>query len=258
MRLPVSIALLLLAISTFPAQSVPTRVQNSRDRITITAKRAVLVRSGKWVDRFPERKRAIVTYPLVSGLTNPVVLRKVRSILQLKNVFDSSLTEYRDNGWLTEFGYHVNYNKNFILDLTFTQSGMGAYPDEQSRHFLITLRDGSVIRPADVFVAAKLPQLQALVNEKFQTELKEILESLKNSKSDPEDIRIASEAQETLDYKSKDLDNFEVGVKGVTFLYDAGYPYVIRAFEPQGRYFFTYSQLKPYIKRDGPLGQFVQ
>ena len=100
--------------------------------------------------------------------------------------------------------------------------------------------------------------LRTMLDGKLHAELKEILVSLKDSKSDPEDVRIATEAQEPLSYTIENLDDFEVGTKGVTFLYDAGYPHVIQAFEPNGRYFFSYSELKPFIKREGPLGQFIQ
>jgi hypothetical protein len=218
----------------------------------------VIIRHGALIKDFPEKKRATVTYPIISGLKDAKVLRRVQSILQVKNVFDSSIAQYREDNWLEEFSYKVNYNKNNILDVTFTQDGSGAYPDTQTRHFAINLMNGSVIKASHVFVTGKLPELQAMVNEKLQSELKEILESLRDSKSDPEDVRIASEAQEALDYKSEDLDNFEVGAKGITFLYDAGYPHVIQAFEPDGRYFFSYSELRSYLKPDGPLGQFVQ
>ena len=66
------------------------------------------------------------------------------------------------------------------------------------------------------------------------------------------------ESEEVLKFTKENLDDFSVGTKGLTFLYDAGYPHAIQAFEPNGRYFFSYSQLKPYIKRDGLLGQFVE
>ncbi|MEP6820117.1 MAG: hypothetical protein ABJA18_11330 [bacterium] len=204
------------------------------------------------------KKRATVTYPIISGLKDQRVLRRVQSILQIKNAFDSSLAEYRRGWWLDEFSYKVNHNKNNLLDITFSQSGSGAYPDDQSRHFLINLRNGRVIKASDTFVSDKLASLSAVVNQRLQTELKEILKSLGDSKSDPEGVRIASEAQEALEFKIENLDDFSVGAKGITFLYDAGYPHVIQAFEPEGRYFFSYSELKPFIKRDGPLGQFVQ
>ena len=89
-------------------------------------------------------------------------------------------------------------------------------------------------------------------------ELAQILKDLGESKSDPEDIRIAKEAQEALEFKLSDIDDFSIGDKGVTFLYDAGYPHAIQAFEPNGEYFFSYSELKPFIRRDGPLGQFIR
>jgi hypothetical protein len=218
----------------------------------------VIVRRGALIKDFPEKKRATLTYPVISGLKDPQVLRRVQAILQVTNVFDSSIAEYRDDNWLEEFRYKVNYNKNNILDITFTQNGAGAYPDTQTRHFAINLKNGNVIKASDVFVDNSLPTLRIKLDAKLQTELKEILASLKDSKSDPEDVRITTEAQEPQGYTIENLDDFEVGDKGVTFLYDAGYPHVIQAFEPNGRYFFSYSELKPFLRRDGPLGQFVQ
>ena len=52
----------------------------------------------------------------------------------------------------------------------------------------------------------------------------------------------------------KNLDEFAVSDKGVTFLYDARFPHVIRALQPTGEYFFSYAELQPRIKRNGPLG----
>jgi hypothetical protein len=218
----------------------------------------VIIRRSALIKDFPEKKRATVTYPVISGLKDAQVLRRVQAILRVKNVFDSSIAEYGEDNWLEEFRYVVHYNKNNILDITFTQDGAGAYPDTQTRHFAINLKNGRVIKAFDVFSSSSLPVLRTMLDGKLQSELREILKSLKDSKSDPEDVRIATEAQEPQGYTIENLDDFEVGAKGVTFLYDAGYPHVIQAFEPNGRYFFTYPALKPFIRLDGPLGQFVQ
>ena len=102
-----------------------------------------------------------------------------------------------------------------------------------------------------------MAQLAANLNQKLQAELKTILQELSDSRSDAEDVRIARKAQEPLRFTLENLDNFSVDPKGITFLYDAGYPHAIQAFEPVGRYFFSYSELKPYIKPDGPLRQFT-
>ncbi|MDQ5843724.1 MAG: hypothetical protein M3539_00320, partial [Acidobacteriota bacterium] len=60
-----------------------------------------------------------------------------------------------------------------------------------------------------------------------------------------------------LRYTIENLNEFSVGAQGITFLYDAGYPHAIQAFEPNGKYFFRYAELKSFIKPDGLLGQFI-
>jgi hypothetical protein len=74
---------------------------------------------------------------------------------------------------------------------------------------------------------------------------------------DPEEAKSIVEAFEGLRFEVENLAEFSVSGSGITFLYDAGFPHVIRAFAPRGEYFFSYAALKPYIKRDGLLGQFV-
>jgi len=249
--------LVLTSGSTYAGQANAAKPSVTNEHAIIQRRRIVLVRSAELTENASYKKRATVVYPIVSGLSAPV-LRRVRAIFDFKNIFDYSLKEYREDTWLDEFGYKVNYNGNHLLDITFSQSGSAAYPDDQTKHFLINLRNGGVIKASDVFLTAKLETLSVMVDRKLKDELQEILKSLRDSKSDPEDVQTASEAQEPLEFKAENLNEFSVGKKGVTFLYDAGYPHVIRALEPEGRYFFSYSELKPFIKRDGPLGQFIQ
>ena len=256
MRLLLLLGLLLIVPNNY-SQPTPQVTTAKTDRVIVKPRTIVIVRSGKIVKDFPEKKRATIKYPLISGLGDARVLRKVQSILQIKNVFDTSVAEYRKDNWLEELDYKVNYNKNHILDITFTQSGSGAYPDTQTKHFAINLKNGTVIQASDAFIPNKLVPLAGLVGAKFRAELAQILKDLAESKSDSEDIRIAKEAQDALEFKLSDIDDFSIGDKGVTFLYDAGYPHVIQAFEPEGRYFFSYAELKSYIKPDGPLGQFI-
>ena len=253
------LCLLLLLFLLVPNSYSQSRIGEPRsDRVIVKPRTIVIVRRGKLIQDFPEKRRATIKIPLVSGLSDARVLRQVQVILNLKHVFDTSIAEYRQDNWLEELGYVVNYNKKYILDITFNQSGAGAYPDSQSKHFAINLKNATVIKAADAFAGSKLPALADLVKTKFQAELKQILKDLAESKSDPEDIRIAKEAQDALEFKQSDIDDFSIGDKGVTFLYDAGYPHAIQAFEPEGRYFFSYAELKPFIRRDGPLGQFIQ
>jgi hypothetical protein len=239
------------------SQLKPQQPQTN-DRAIVTPRRVVIVRGARMARDFPGKKTATVTYPVISGLKDQKVLRRVQSILQIKNVFDTSLAEYREDTWLTEFAYKVNFNRKSILDITFTQDGSGAYPDTHTKHFAINLKTGTIVKASDVFEPAKLESLSALVNSKLQDELQQIMKENSGPGTDAEDTRIIKESQEVLEFKSENLDEFQVQAKGLTFLYDAGYPHAIQAFEPAGRYFFSYSELKPFIKRNGLLGQFVE
>jgi hypothetical protein len=142
-----------------------------------------------------------------------------------------------------------------LLDITFSQSGVAAYPDDQSKHFLVNLKTGELVLTADAFKADKLSELASLVNRSLQQEIAE--KSKQNASTDEPDESI-NDAYEQLKFQPKDLDNFSVSKRGITFLYDPGFPHVIKALEPNGHYRFTFEQLKSYIKPEGPLGQFIR
>lgn len=251
------IALPLLTISGQTLQSKP-RARPADDSVIIRPRRVVLIRLSKIAKQFPARKRATVTYPNLSGLRDRQVLRRVQSILNIKNIFDYSLNEYRQDPWLTEFTYQVKHNNDYILDIAFTQSGVAAYPDTQTRHFTIDLKAGAVIKPSEVILTSRLKSLAAMVNDKLQAELRQMAQETKAAGNlDPEEAKSVIEAFEALRFEVENLAEFSVSRTGITFVYDAGFPYVIRAFSPRGEYFFSYAELKPYIKRDGLLGQFV-
>ena len=244
--------LLLVAFAVL----LPAQI-HSQSKATIIRKRIVIVRSGKFAKDFPDRTRATISYPLVTRVSNPAILSKVRSLLSVANIFETSLKEYRENNWLDEFDYVVNYNDNNILDVTFTQSGMAAYPDSQSRTISIDLRTGSVIKARDVFVVAKLTELARLVDAKLQKDTAEVTLAAKADRQLTEASSIV-EALEEVKFEVKDLDDFSINKDGVTFLYEVGFPHAHRAFEPGGHYLFSYSKLKPFINPNGPLGQFIK
>jgi len=219
----------------------------------------VLVRTGKIARQFPDRKTATITYPAVSGLSDAMVLRRIRALLDFKNIFDYSLQEYREDSWLSEFSYTVNYNSNSLFDITFNQNGVAAYPDDQSKHFLVNLKNGRIVKAADAFLVDKFSTLATMVDQKLQAELREMATEARQSPNlDTGESQSIVESLEQMKFGPENLEEFEVGAKGITFLYDAGLPHAIQAFEPEGRYFFTYSELTPYLNRSGPLGQFIR
>lgn len=245
-----TIVVSLLFLLSFSSSGHSSTIQ---DRIILQKKTVVILRSGKFARDFPERKRAIVNYPIVTGgVTAPSVLKSIRSLLTLKNIFDTSLEEYRQDTWLSELDYKVNYNENFILDITFTQDGVGAYPDTQKKHLAINLRDGQLIKAKSVFKPESLDRLAKIVDDKLQAEIAVTLREVSQDQSiDADEKKSVPELFEGLKIEVKDLDDFSIDDKGITFLYDAGFPHVVQAYQPVGRYHFTYAELSEFLQRAG-------
>jgi hypothetical protein len=229
----------------------------AQDRVVVQPRRVVITRTGKAVRGFPERRKAIIRYPIVQGLTDATALRRLRNTLGLKNVFGETLAEIRAEPYVLSLDYEVNYNKNYLLDITFTDETEGAYPETHAKHFLLNLKNGMVIKAADAFNQGSLQTLINLANQKLKAEVKEQIKVVEEEKDSDADQKSAVRDQlNELEFKRESLNDFSVSDKGVTFLYHAGFPHVIRALEPDGRYFFSFAELRPHIKSSGPLGVF--
>ncbi len=61
------------------AQARSGKANRTEDRVIIQRRRIVLIRSPELTRQFPERKSAVVSYPVISGLNDAVVLHRVRS-----------------------------------------------------------------------------------------------------------------------------------------------------------------------------------
>lgn len=222
-----------------------------RDRVQVTAKTAVLTR-GRSGQAYPDYKQATIKYPQIAGLTNPVVLRRVQATVSLKSIWGQSLDELRKEfkatWWLSEIDYVVNYNQNSLLDITFTMSGVGAYPSSTAKHRSIDLKTGKVLKAAEVFQPKALSTIAGLVNQAMQADVKQVIA---NGDKEGADLRDQLQGKR---FQIKNLDSFAVSDKGITFLYNFDFPHVIQALAPSGKYFLSYEQLKPYIKPDGALG----
>jgi hypothetical protein len=123
---------------------------------------------------------------------------------------------------------------------------------------LISLRTGNRLLAGDVFEASCLPELARMVDRKLQMEVVELMKAVDDEKDIAADQKQwEKDSLKKLKLTLADLDDFSVSYKGMTFLYDAAFPHVIRALQPDGRYFFTYPELEFCIRMGGPLGSFV-
>jgi hypothetical protein len=232
------------------SQAVSTGSANRASRSVILTTETVRWNYAKKSAEVSDRE-TIVHYPVVTGLKNTVVLKRVQTAIGLKNIVGQSLKELQEDErpWLTNFGYTVNYNQDNILDLTYTISGIGAYPTNDLRRLSIDLRTGRILQVKDLFrldtSGALTETIEAMMQQEIQSKIVELQKVAPDLKPD-----IFAKHH----FRSKDLHDFTISKEGVTFNYAFGFPHAIKAAEPTGSYFLSYDKLSPYIRLDGAIG----
>lgn len=256
---PISLSLYLcLLLSPCAVAQTHMPAANSDDRVTITPRTIVFPRKPNPVRAsFPDEK-TVINYPEVTGLQNESVLNRIQTTLQLKNIFGSTVAEYQadETGWLEKVGFVVNYNQHHILDLRFTELGSAVHGEVTNKHFTIDLRNGNVLTPTDIFVAERMDQLSKLIDKKLQDEIKKIRNQFTGGDAVPPPLE---DILGKLKFETTDLSDFEVNPEGVWFYKKIHFPYGFgfHTSRPDGRYFFRHAELKPYLRTDGLLWQFV-
>ena len=227
--------------------------------VVVKSKKVVYKRTGKSV---PEFQRTFeVDYPIFSGKLTPAALRSIRRQTDYWRVFDMKLADnLRREHWLSNFDYVVRYNKHNILDILLIAEGVAAYPDSSIKYFVFDTRTGRKLTVADLFAAAKMPQLLAKIREVMK-------------RSEAEAFKENAETRETLEYYReaypelhptpdqfafRHLDGFSISDTGVTFIYDYDFAHVAEALEPSNEFFLSYAELRPFIRMDGLLARFVR
>ena len=133
-------------------------------------------------------------------------------------------------------------------------SGSGAYPSVYQKTIVVNLKTGAQLRPQDVFT-----NLAGLAAKIRKAQLAEIKNATEEYKKDPDAADFpADEYFNEANFTIKNLNEFNVSDKGVTFIYDYGFPHVALALQPEGRFFYSWTELKSFIRRDGLLARFAR
>jgi hypothetical protein len=208
------------------------------------------------------RRKPISTYkrsfsirrPIVTAAT-PALSRAITAAVRPETVLDIQLKDgLGEFQWLEEADFKLHFNRDGILTLEEWMVGTAAYPDSVTKYVVVDVRSGKRLRPADIFI--DLPGLARLVKRMQAKEVKQASEELrKNPDLDgdpPQDLFTDS------DFTVKDLNEFSIDGAGVTFHYDYGFPHVIEALQPEGEYFLSWAELKPFTRPDGLLARFIR
>jgi hypothetical protein len=239
MRIKYSIAILIFTTLFLPSILF--------SQITIKPKKVSYNRSG--VDVPDNRKSFDVVYPIVKGRISSKATLNLRRAISYWTVFKTNLKEtLTEDFWLTSLYYKINYNDRRILDISLFQEGVGAYPWTNQKNIVINLETGKPVKLCEIFYESSLNSLLSKVRKSFNAEVSQAIKNRKGWDGSFADSK----------YQMKDLNNFSITNKGITFNYDYNFPFAILADEPEGKFFFTFAQLKPFIRRDGLLGRFIR
>lgn len=218
--------------------------------VVITPKETVYKRPKPMGDH---KKTFTVTRPIVKAST-PALSKKIQDAISFEKVSEINIKEeLTEIQWLEEADFKVNYNTKGLLDISLFVQGTGAYPSGFTRTVVIDLKNGNRVTPAMVFtdldgLAAKVKELQK----------KEIETGIADIKKDDPETENPAQLFESADFKTENLADFTIEEEGITFTYDYGFPHVIQALQPEGRFFFKWADLKSHIKPAGLFGQFVR
>ena len=237
--------LILIALAIPGTHNQSPAKASTDDHAIVTPRRI-----ERTIGRGEDRQTTVMIRPVVKGLPEPF-LKRIRKEFELKKVLGQYYEFYKDHE-LFGLDYRVTYNQHYILAITFSWN---AYFAEHRKGMTFDLRNGSLIKPQDLFRDDEVAGLVKLIDQKLQAELEQILHDYKG----PLDLNyllkdLAPPLRGTFD----DLVEFALNDKGITFFYYAGYHHTLARFEPKGRYFFKYSEIKSFLKPNSVVWQFVQ
>ncbi len=232
--------------------SAKPALANQLEQATLTAKTAIFTWGKPGGDR-SEYREAKLSYPVIINVPEPELQDKIQDSISLKSAFGRSLTEmeaeFKEAHWLTSLDYTVNYNDNALLSLTYTSSGLAAYPSTYVRYRSVNLITGSILRVQDLFTTEGLGSIALQVDKQLQDAINVKTSKLGTSNTEGIDPSIYKSHR----FRIKNLNDFTITPNGIIFHYEFGFPHALIAAEPKGDFLMTYAQLKSYAKPSGPL-----
>jgi len=210
-------------------------------------------------------RQAVINTPVFHGIKDPALLKEIQGSIAavVRDASGSSpeewVKEWKEDGggWLTEIDYQVTFHRHDLLSLAYVVGGLGAYPTEAEVSIVLDLKTGHRLTAKDLFksqeeLAARVERMRAAAVEKA---IQEHRAHLKEMEMTEEDLMSTMEPAKQMRFGAENLDTFLLDDKGVTFVYDFGFPHVSQALEPSGEYFLSYEELRSYINPEGPLAR---
>ncbi len=220
------------------------------NKAVVTPKTVFYKRMG--LEKNDSKATFTIVYPRIKIAKSKQVEQKIIKALNYEKVFDYSLDdEIKKFSSLEKVYYKLNYNKNGFLDVALFMETFGAYPWTTKEYFIFNLKTGGLINVNEVFK----PNSSARLIEKIRMAM---LRELKQKQISPEDAFSFKDGVTLEKFQLNDLEGFSLSDRGLTFIFDYNFNFASKGDEPAGRYFFSWTELKPFIRRDGLLARFAR
>ena len=217
------------------------------NKVVITSKTVIYRRKNYEKDDL--KAKFTIIEPQIKVPGNVAVERKIRQKLDYKKVFNISTKEDGDDYLdITSLYFKTIYNDAGFWDTQLFYETLGAYPWTNRVELIFNLKNGVIVSAADCFKSSAMRALAKRVRRKILAEIAQA--KIKYGGFPPE--------SEEGEYNLSNLDNFSINRRGIAFHYDYGFNFASRSLQPKGDFFFTYAQLKPFIKSNGLLAKFIR
>jgi hypothetical protein len=214
--------------------------------VTLRPERVALVNRGG--------RRCELSYPAVARAPTPALRRSLQDALALETVLGASPGEYRrevvtDDYRCIDASYSIHSQRGSLLDLEYLLEVRGGGATRYGiRHRVVDLRTGRRLVAEQAFHPAALDSLARTVDRRMQAE---IARAVARDPDEASGWYHLDDGGSPPRFRVEDLDDFSVGKDGITFYFEFEFPDLFP--RQPGAYFFSWAELRPYVRPDGPL-----
>jgi len=216
---------------------------------------AVAITAYRFSVKGPNGMEGEYSFPRVTGPAGHPALAKLKAHLTIKKLTDQTEQEIRENFaacgcGLSATRYTVDYNRNGVLALSVAREWLAAYSSFSGERLVLSTRTGERLPIGQLLHPAALPELARQCDKLLQARMQEARRAAAGS---GEEAQWLDELFAGKTFTAAHLADFAVTGEGITFYYPFAFPHAALALQPDDSFSFTFAQLKPYLKPDGPL-----
>ena len=225
----------------------------------VSAAEAVTITEYSFSVQGPNGTESDYSFPRVTGPAQHPGLAKLKAQLTVTKLTEQTEQEIRETYakcgcGLVSANYTVDYNRNRVLALSIHREWLGAYLSFSTKRLVLSTSTGERLSIKQLLLPAALPKLAGQCNKLLQARM----QVARQEAGEGDEAKWLDELLRGKTFTTAHLDNFTVTKEGITFYYPFEFPNAVLALQPDDSFMFSFSELKPYVKPDGPLADEIK